>query len=309
MPTPSPRVAVAPTQHPWHDGLAQAVRQAGGALVEPADAEALIWLGKDDEDLRTVIHPGIRWVQLRAAGVEHWIESGEIDTERIFTSARGAYARSVAEHGLALILGAAKRLHTSARLNHWDSQAAEGVMLRGSTVGVIGAGAIGTELIRYLQPFDLDIQAITRSGRDVVGASRSLSADSLTEVWSDLDYVVILAPATDETKALIDADVISKLRDSAWIINLARGSLIDLAALTRAVQDHRIGGASLDVTDPEPLPSEHPLWSMGNVHITPHVANPKSNQINLLAAHIGANVQRFARGERLLGEVSLAAGY
>lgn len=305
----SPKIAIEPQSHPWAESITAAVSRSDVSLVPAADAEALIWLGKGGDDLREYLHDGIRWVQLRAAGVEHWIATGEIDEARDFTSARGAYARSVGEHAIAVLFAAAKRLHISARATSWDTRASEGVLLAGSTVGIVGAGGIGQEVIRFLEPFDVEIIAVTRSGRTVEGASQSLPAADLAQMWPKVDYALILAPATAETEALVGREQFAAMQPSAWILNLARGSLVDGQALIEALDAGSIAGAVLDVTDPEPLPDDHPLWGRSDVVITPHVANPGPEQLPLLIEHILDNVDRFANGRDLLARIDIGAGY
>lgn len=304
----SVRIAVGPVGHPWHGGAVDAVRRGGATIAEIAEAEALIWLGLSEDDLGAVLHSGIRWVQLGSAGVEVWINRGEIDGQRVFTSARGAYSQAVGEHTVALIFTAARRLHVCARARSWDAQAGEGRLLRGSTVGIIGTGGIGTEVIRYLTPFEVRFLAVTRSGRDIPGAE-SLPASRMDEVWPQVDYLVISAPATVETAGLIGRRELAAMPNHAWIVNVARGLLVDTEALVEALRDGSIGGAALDVTDPEPLPDDHPLWDLPNVLITPHVANPTTGLRICLEERIEANVARFVRGEPLLGIVDLVAGY
>jgi phosphoglycerate dehydrogenase-like enzyme len=121
--------------------------------------------------------------------------------------------------------------------------------------------------------------------------------------------VVLAAPATDATRRLIDASVLARLKPTSWVVNIARGSLIDTAALLDAVTDGRIAGAGLDVTDPEPLPPEHPLWTTPGILITPHTANPGPLARRSLAERIRQNVARFASGQDLLGRIDPAAGY
>jgi D-3-phosphoglycerate dehydrogenase len=303
------RIAVAPTSSPAYDLICAAVARGGGQLTAPADAEALVWLGKTGEDLRPLLHSGIRWVQLRAAGVETWLASGEIDERRLFTSAAGIYAPNVAEHVLALMLAASRQLHVCARASTWNPKAGEGKVLHGATVGIVGTGGIGRAVIRLLEPFAVEIIAVTRSGRAVPGAARSLAAKDVAEIWPVADYVVLAAPATEQTRRLVDAPALAAMQADAWIVNVARGSLVDTAALVTALEEGRIGGAALDVTDPEPLPDGHPLWRLPNVIITPHVANPIPSRLARLADLVAANVRRFIDGEEPLGKIDLAAGY
>lgn len=308
MPT-RPLISVEPSGHAWAPALNRAVEAAGARLVPATRAEGLVWLGREGVDLRDHLHDGTRWVQLPSAGVEYWLDTGEIDDRRIFTSAGGAYARTVGEHAIALLFAVAKNLHRCARLGAWDEQAAMGQQLRGTTVGIIGAGAIGRELIEYLQPFGIETLAVTRSGRAVPGATRSLASSDLGTVWPLVDFAVLLAPATADTTHLVGPAVFASMKRTAWVINLARGKLIDTDALVDALRAGTIGGAALDVTDPEPLPHGHPLWEMENVLITPHTANPRRGQEALLAEHVTRNVRRFADGDGLLAVIDLDAGY
>lgn len=306
---PATKIAVQPETHPWHASFCGVVERAGGTVSELQDAEALIWLAKTEEPLGPAIHPGLRWVQLRAAGIEHWFETGEIDEERVFTSARGVYSQAVAEHVLALLLAASRRLHVCARSTSWDAQGGGGRMLRGSTVAIIGAGGVGQEVIDCLQPFGVRVIAVTRSGREVRGAEMSFSADQIDEVYPMADYLVLSAPATSDTEALLGDAGLDALPDHAWIINVARGSLVETDALVRALREGRVAGAAVDVTDPEPLPDGHELWTLPNVLITPHVANPKASHQVRLEERVEENVRRFISGDQLLGIVDAAAGY
>jgi D-3-phosphoglycerate dehydrogenase len=151
--------------------------------------------------------------------------------------------------------------------------------------------------------------AVTRSGRDVPGAHRSLPADRLPEVWSSADHFVICAPATDATKHLVGREQLAAMQPHSWIVNIARGSLIDTDALVEALQAERIGGAGLDVTDPEPLPDDHPLWASPRAIVTPHVANPPTAQLRKLGERVRENVARFAAGEPLVAPVEQERGY
>lgn len=300
-------VAIAPADDPRAGDVAVAVERGGGTLVEPEAAEAIVWLGGSGQDLRTVLHDGIRWVQLASAGVEHWLNTGEIDDKRVFTSAAGAYAQSVGEHAVGFLLAAARQFPQCMQYDDWDRARGEGRPLRGATVGIIGAGGIGKEVIRLLQPFNVRIIAVTRSGRTIEGADLSISSSETFDHLDQMDYAVVAAPATSGTEALIGKKELDRLPKHAWVVNVGRGSLVDTEALVTALQDGSIEGAALDVTEPEPLPKGHVLWSMANVIITPHASNPDRDQTIL--SHIEANVARFAEGEELAAVVNVAAGY
>jgi phosphoglycerate dehydrogenase-like enzyme len=307
-----PRIYVGPERDhfgaEYADDFLEAVERGGGVVVdEPGEAEAIVWIGSDSSKLPELLHPGVRWVQLHSAGVESWIEKGLIDTERTYTSAAGVYSETVAEHALALMLAGARRLHEAARATSWE--VGFGRLFAGSTVVILGAGGIGRALIRLLEPFDVHMLAVTRSGRDVPGATASYSADQTEEVWPEGDFFVVAAPATGATEKMIGARELDAMKSNAWVVNVARGSLVDTDALVEALAEGRIGGAALDVTDPEPLPDGHPLWTEPRALITPHTANPPDALARALAGRIEENVARYGAGEELVAVVDTEAGY
>jgi phosphoglycerate dehydrogenase-like enzyme len=239
-------------------------------------------------------------VQLPSAGVEAWLD--RVDGSRVWTSAAGAYGLAVAEHALALMLAGARRLADCARAVTWTDPPA--APLDGATVAILGAGGIGRALMRLLEPLDVRIIAVTRRGRD-----GTLPADRMHEALPDAHHVVIAAPATEGTRHLIGAAELEAMREDAWLVNVARGALVDTGALVDALARGAIAGAALDVTDPEPLPDGHPLWSEPRALITPHIANPERTLRRYLARRVQENVTRFASGEPLLSPIDPEAGY
>jgi phosphoglycerate dehydrogenase-like enzyme len=280
--------------------IEEAITAAGGRIGPLAEADALVWLDSNPDSLPVEIPDRIRWAQLPSAGVENWL--AEIDDKRVWTSAAGAYGLPVAEHALALMLAGTRQLADCARAQTWTAPPAR--PLDGSTVAIVGAGGIGRALIALLEPLDVEVLAVTRRGRD-----GTLPADRLGEVLPAADHVVIAAPATAGTRHLIGAAELDAMREDAWLVNVARGSLVDTDALVAALAAGSIGGAALDVTDPEPLPDGHPLWSEPRALITPHVANPPATLRRYLARHVGENVRRFAGDEELLAVIDADAGY
>ncbi|GGL20472.1 D-isomer specific 2-hydroxyacid dehydrogenase family protein [Nocardia jinanensis] len=296
---------------PDHDlALGRGIEAGGGRLVPLDEAEAVVWKGGPDT-FPDRLPDAVRWVQLPSAGIERWFAAGILDGGRIWTSAAGAYAPRVAEHAVLLLLAGVRGLGEQARATSWRKAEFETrvATLHGATVAIIGCGGIGRAMIPLFTAFGAEVLASTRSGTPVPGAAETVDASRNAELWARADHFVIAAPATAETAQLVDADALAQMKPTAWIVNIARGSLIDTDALVRALRAETIGGAALDVTDPEPLPEGHPLWSLPNAVITPHLANPSNGLPSLLAEHVRANVERFAAGETLLSPVDIERGY
>jgi len=279
--------------------IEEAITAAGGRIGPLDEAEALVWLGSNPNAFPD-LPDAVRWVQLPWAGVENWLD--KLDDRRVWTSATLAFGKPVAEHALMLMLAGARRLADCARSRTWTQPPVR--PLEGSTVAIVGTGAIGGALIDLLQPFGVDVIAVTRRGRN-----GTVPIERLSEVLPRAGFVVIAAPATPATHHLIGAAELAAMRADAWLVNVSRGTLVDTDALVAALESGSLAGAALDVTDPEPLPDEHPLWGAPNALITPHVANPQATLRHYLARQVQENVARFAKGEPLLSPVDVQAGY
>lgn len=283
------------------------VRRGGGRLAPSEDAEVVVWLGRAPAGLVEHLHPGVRWVQLALAGVDSWVGDPVMTSGPEFLAVQGVYAPQVAEHALALLLAGARELHRAARTASWDRPDTR--LLSGATVVIVGAGAIGKELIRYLGPFRCRVVAVNRTGKPVEGAVETLPVGRLDEACAMGEYVVLAAPATPATNSLIGERQLAQMPRNAWLVNVGRGSLIDTAALATALAEGVIRGAALDVTEPEPLPSDSPLWHEPRCLITSHSANPADARLSSLADRVADNVGRFARGEELLGHIDPQSGF
>jgi D-3-phosphoglycerate dehydrogenase len=213
----------------------------------------------------------------------------------------------LAEHALALLLAAAKGLPQAARASSWHEHRPR--RLAGSTVGLVGAGAIGRSLASLLAPLRLTILAVNRSGAPVAGAAETVGPGGLHDVLGRCDYAVLSAPLTQSTRRLIGAPELELLGPNGWLVNVGRGAVVDTDALVAALESGRLAGACLDVTDPEPLPDGHPLWSLPNVLMTPHAANPPGTHLPALAERVEENVRRFGNGLPLLGVIDVEHGY
>jgi phosphoglycerate dehydrogenase-like enzyme len=303
-----PRIAVGPWPADW---AAEAIRRGGGEPV-PLDQgpEGLVWTdGGAMDHLRGVLaaQPRISWVQLPQAGIERAVDAGVIDHQRRWTSAKGAYAEPVAEHALALLLAGLRLLTIRARARSWGEPG--GVSLFGQPVTIVGAGGIATVLLRLLEPFRAQVTVVRRRADPLPGAARTVGTDRLAEALAGARAVVLTLALTSETKDLIGQAELAAMDRDGWLVNVARGGLVDTGALLDALLAGQIGGAALDVTDPEPLPPGHPLFSLPNCLITPHTADTEEMTRPLLAGRIAENVRRLAAGQELVGRVDPDLGY
>ena len=300
------QVAVLPEGRAPH--LEQAVRDGGGEIADVADAEAVVWSDpRDPAGLAAVLErrPDLPWVQLPFAGVDAFLDV--LDHERTWTCGKGVYAEPVAEMALGLALACCRDLHRYARATSWGSD--HGRNLLGARVTVLGGGEISASLLRLLGPFDCDVTVVTRHPRPIDGADRVVGSDELLATCERSDVLVLALALTPETEGVVDAQVLDALPDHAVLVNVARGAHVDTDALVTALREGRLGGAGLDVTDPEPLPDGHPLWTLPGVLLTPHTANTQAMGRPLLAARVRENVRRRIAGEELLGPVDVDLGY
>jgi len=173
----------------------------------------------------------------------------------------------------------------------------------------VGGGGIATVLLRLLEPFRAQVTVVRRQAEPLPGAARTIGADRLAEALPGARAVVLTLALTPQTKGLIGRAELAAMEHDGWLVNVARGGLVDTGALVDALLAGQIGGAALDVTDPEPLPPGHPLWDLPNCLITPHTADTEDMIRPLLADRIADNVRRLAAGQELVGQVDPDLGY
>nr|WP_255461372.1 D-isomer specific 2-hydroxyacid dehydrogenase family protein [Glaciihabitans sp. INWT7] len=309
-------VPASATSSAAEDVFARAVTAGGGELVELGpQTRGLIWLsygGAAALESTLDSHPAIGWVQLPYAGVDVFAELLRSHADRPFplwTSAKGAYSQPVAEHALTLVLGLLRVIPERARATGWPTGPKVGRSLYGLSVLIVGAGGVARELLRLLAPFGVSVTIVRRTADQVDGARRTITADGLAEVLPDADVVVIAAASTTGTHHLFGAPEFAGMKNSAVLVNIARGELVDTDALVAALRSGEIAAAGLDVTDPEPLPDGHPLWTAPHILITPHSADTPEMTEPLLAERIRENVAAFVGDGRFVGVVDPKAGY
>ena len=311
VPEPGP-IAVEPMQNPQ---FVAAVR-AGGGTVEPLSdsTRGLVWLSEKRADELIAIlatHPAIEWVQLPWAGVDGFrelFESLDHANAPVFTSAKGSYSEPVAEHALALTLALQREIPSKSRDAHWQSNRT-GLSLYGNHVVIIGAGGIATELVRLMEPFRVTTTVVRRTSEPFDGATRTVPSTELLDVLPSADVVVLAAAATRDTHHILGREAFAALPSHAVLVNIARGPLLDHDALLDALRADSIWGAALDVTDPEPMPDDHPLWSERRCVITSHSADTPLMTAHLLGTRIERNVRAFLEGTDFVGIVDTRAGY
>lgn len=253
--------------------------------------------------------PNLKWVSTIYAGLDAFPLDVLRERGAIVTNGVGINAIAVAEYAVMGVLAAAKRYDEVVRAadrHEWLLDAPGMTELYGTKALVVGLGAIGRLIAKQLEAFGVEVTGVTRSGRD-----GSLTPDQWRAMLGDFDWVVLAAPSTPDTKRMIGATELTAMKSSAWLINIARGDMIDDEALLAALHGGTIGGAFLDPTNPEPLPAEHPLWSAPNCMITMHLSGrsgrPKMFQrASALFLH---NLSAFLNGKPMQNVADLEAGY
>jgi phosphoglycerate dehydrogenase-like enzyme len=302
----APKIALSPDSAPtW---MSDAISDGGGLVTGLEEAEALIWgAPRDPEGLHAVLdlHPHLQWVQLPFAGIEKFVHL--IDDTRMWTCGKGVYADPVAELALSLMLAGLRGLNSYIRRNSWSGPI--GRNLQGARVTILGGGGITESLVSLLQPFDCHITVVRRRVTEMEGVDDVVATEQFMEALPGADAVVLALALTGETRGIIGRNEMEAMESHAWIVNVARGGHIVTDDLVWALREGVIGGAALDVTDPEPLPADHALWSLENCIITPHVGNTPDMAVPLLSDRIRLNVRRWADGDELMGPVHIDLGY
>ena len=302
-------VAVEPATRPaMHAAFVDAVRASGANVGPLPEADALIWADPQRSELYPELiatAPRVRWIQLPYAGIEPF--AGYLDARFVWTCGKGVYAPPVAEHALALALAGLRGIGTYARADRWLEPI--GRNLIGARVLILGGGGICRCLIDLLGPFGCDITVFRHRNEHIESARVITERRELDAALPEADVIVIALALTASTRGIVDAAFLSRMAKHAWLINVGRGGHVVTDDLEVALLEHRIGGAGLDVTEPEPLPQGHPLWSAPNCIITPHIANTPEMGLPLIAARVRENTARFLAGEPLIGLVDVALGY
>jgi len=295
----------------------------------PGDLE-VAWFTSPDQAKAMIAGAEIAWVDMqptghvaeaiRAAGPElkcvstiyAGLDAFPLDLLRgrgvMLTNGVGINAIAVAEYAVMGVLVAAKRYDEVLRAQDrraWPKDAPGKIELADTRALIVGMGAIGRSIAERLAAFGVEVTGVTRSGRD-----GTLTPDAWRARLGEFDWVILAAPSTNDTKAMIGADELAAMKPGAWLINIARGDMIDDDALLAALHARRIGGAFLDPTSPEPLPSDHPLWSAPNCMITMHLSGRSQTKMFQRAGALFLdNLAAYRDGRALRNVADLDAGY
>jgi phosphoglycerate dehydrogenase-like enzyme len=260
----------------------------------------------------------LRWIHVTAAGVAQLMRPDVKASGVVVTNSRGIHAIPMAEHTMGMMLALSRRFPASmhfqdasrwAQQEIWDTRPRPSE-LRGATLLIVGFGAIGMELARLARAFGMRVWAVTRSGRaDASLAERVFPATELHSALPEADYVVLAAPDTPETNRMIGERELRAMKRSAYLVNVARGTLVDETALVAALTQGTIAGAALDVAAQEPLAPESPLWQLPNVFITPHTSSVSEQLWPRQTELVLENLERWFSGRDLMNQVDFTRGY
>jgi phosphoglycerate dehydrogenase-like enzyme len=300
--------AIAPAMQIVH------ITDDGGAAEDVADATALLrWWQPNDIFIRTLnASPHLRWVHTPSAGVDHLLVPEIIERDFVLTNSVGAHAIPIAEFVMMFMLNHAKRAERLRQATRADWERADDGSLGElfeKTLLIIGFGNIGAEIARRAAAFGMRVIAARRRPQPADGVDMVVGEHGWRELLPQADYVVIAAPLTPATEGMFDADAFARMQPHAYLINIARGQIIDSAALLAALYEGRIAGAGLDTLPEEPPRVDDPILSAPNVWITPHISysSPRT-RLRILDIFL-ENLRRFVNGEPLVNVVDTVAGY
>ena len=279
---------------------------------EIEDADAIFEHGVSPELIRRA--KKLRWIQRGGVGVEGLMFPELVNSDIVLANARGTTGINIAEHVMALILAFSRTINILVKRQMdtvWESRANLPVIeIAGETLGIIGLGSIGLQVAKRAHAFDMRLLAVDATQTEKPDYVESLwRLDRLHEMLEQADFVSICCPLTPETEGMMSTAEFRAMKPTAFLINIARGRIVDQPALIEALRTGAIAGAGLDVTNPEPLPKDSPLWEMDNVIITPHNAGQSPKAPRRVFELFCENLKRFVAGEPLINVVDKTRGY
>ena len=250
----------------------------------------------------------LKWMQVMGAGVD-WALVPELPPSVQVTRAPGVFGPWMAEYVLGWCSWVTQKMKTyrdAQRQRRWDDHVLPD-RLSGKTMTIVGLGDIGRDIARVARGLGMRVLGVSRRGRPVREAARVYPVTAMARALREADFVVLLLPLTAETRGIIGPDALAVMKSTAWLINIARGAVVNESALLEALEQKRIAGAVLDVFDREPLPPSHPLWRVDNVVVTPHISGPSTP--DAIAPVFNDNLARYLAGRPLRHVVDRQQGY
>lgn len=284
------------------------------ALADGVDAEVLfIWGGSGKmPEAWCAASKRLKWINSFSAGVNPIMDGPISELPVRLTNAKGIHGKTMGVTTMGYIISFLRNFPTLLRQQRehvWDKTTVSYREPTGLTVGIVGAGAIASEVARLCKAMDMTVLGVKRTVTPLEHYDQVYPNTEMDTVLAASDFVVVLTPLTDATRGMIGAAQLAKMKSTAVLINIARGPVVDTAALVEALQNGVIAGAALDAVDPEPLPADSPLWDMENVILTPHCAADSNLYMDRAMAQFCENVKHFEAGEPLFNEIDLKRKY
>lgn len=283
----------------------------GKAIPHANSADILLTFGPMLSDAVLRAADRLQWIQALGTGVDNLVDLPSLRDDIWVTNMRGIHGPPVSEAAIAAMLALSRDLPKLVRNQdnrHWAKRPTR--LLHGKTVGILGVGVIAEALAPKCKAFGMRVIGISSAQRDLPGFDRMHGRDELLSVVGELDYLVLLTPYTAATHALVNAEIFAAMKPTSYLINLARGGVVEEEALSAALANGHIAGAALDVFQQEPLPPDHPLWSAKNVLITPHTGGFCDVYVDLAMPTVEHNLRQFLSGhpERMTNIVRSPSG-
>lgn len=307
-------------------GLAQDLVSvnSGARIVEVTSSDVMREIADADAYIGNITSAEVRagknlkWVSVMSAGVENVLfpkdgSSDLRDSNIILTNNKIVQGPEIADHALAMLLMLSRNLNVLYRNDQqqiWNPRSFHGIELRGKTAVVIGVGGIGTQISLRANAFGMNVIGVDPEDKPFMPfIQRVVKPDQLDEVLPEADVVFISAPHTPKSHKMMGASQFQLMKKNSYFIAVSRGGIYDMNGLVKALDEKRLAGAGVDVTDPEPLPKDHPLWKFPNAVITPHVAGRSDQDAGRMVGTIKENLKRFVAGKPMINVVDKRKGY
>ncbi|OWZ84919.1 D-2-hydroxyacid dehydrogenase [Natranaerobius trueperi] len=278
--------------------------------IEICDSDIFISWGRFITPERIARGKNLKWVHALSTGVDKFLIPEIISSDMLLSNSRGIHKEQISEHVFSFLLPYVRRQFDYRKMQkrkEWEHLTISG--LANKTIGIVGLGSIGEEIAKKAKVFDMTVVATKKNPTNSIFVDKMYSSKELNKILPMVDFLVLIVPLTDETQNLIGEKELSLMKKSAFLVNMARGGVVDEKALYKALIDNEIAGAGLDVFSKEPLPQDSPLWELDNCYITPHVGGVSPDYTKKAMALFKENLQAYISGKELPTKVDKHKGY